>query len=202
MKFRQALIEDSKNIAEIHLVAFKRFFLTSLGIDFLRIYYESCINDASSVIICAVNDEGVIVGFASGTIHSQGYHKRIFLRNGVRFFLSLFSVCFSNPKAIIRLFKNLNKEPDSSKSIHSSELLSIAVMPELLGKGVGAQLLQLFEAETTSKGGTELVLTTDFDNNENVLSFYKRCGYAIDIDFFAYPRRHMYRMKKSLIVQN
>lgn len=198
MKYRKAIYEDSRIMAELHAAAFKGFFLTSLGPGFLKAYYGACIKDSESVVICAINDYNCIIGFASGSLNSHGYHKKIFMKNIAVFFKELLFFFFTNPVSILRLIKNLNKDGNKVQRLNCAELLSIAVSPQFFGRGIGSELLQLFENEIKLAGKDEIILTTDYRDNSNVLLFYQRNGYEIESDFFTYPNRHMYRLKKNI----
>ncbi len=52
----------------------------------------------------------------------------------------------------------------------------IAVVPEALGSGAGARLLQAFEAEVSRESRHAFLLVSDF--NEGAQRFYQRHGYA------------------------
>lgn len=198
MIYRKVKVGENAAIAAIHKEAFGDFFLSSLGIGFLNTYYKACLKEPTSIAVCAVDEAGVLKGFATGSLHAGGYHRKLFLNNLFSFLLSITGFLFTKPKAIVRLAKNLNKTPDVNDKQDYSELLSIAVVPELKGAGVARELLKLFEEEVIRMGGNRIALTTDFENNERVIAFYQKCNYKIFYDFITYPDRHMYKMIKHL----
>ena len=51
--------------------------------------------------------------------------------------------------------------------------------------GIGQNLLAKFESNVKEKGINKITLTTDADDNDNVLRFYKKSGYEIFYDFIA-----------------
>ena len=79
-----------------------------------------------------------------------------------------------------------------------AELLSIAVSPALTGSGFGKALIERFEEEAKKRGCKRVALTTDFNNNNSVISFYKKSGYIVYYEFTAYPARRMYKLVKDL----
>ncbi len=198
MKYRIVEISESKELAEIHLKSFKDFFLSSLGERFLTTYYKSCLKSKESIAICATDENENIIGFSVGCQHSKGFHKKLIKQNFLPFMLQGISILFSNPKAIIRLSNNLGKNSNVEDNGNYAELLSIGVLPSHNGKGIGKELIAKFEEEAIKRGCAEMTLTTDFNENNKVLEFYKGTGYDIYYEFITYPNRKMYKLIKSL----
>jgi ribosomal protein S18 acetylase RimI-like enzyme len=201
MNYRSITVNESKILAEIHTETFENFFLTTLGRRFLNTYYKSCIKCDESIIICAVNENEDIVGFSVGCERSNGFHKRLIKQNLLAFTLQGLIILFTSPKSIIRLLNNLGKKTDNtdySDKGNYAELLSIAVLPNYKGQGIGKELIRRFEVEAIKKGCSELTLTTDYYNNSNVLEFYKTNGFNVYYEFTTYPNRKMYKLIKNL----
>ena len=196
--YRKAETKDINDIARVHEAAFRNFFLTTLGNSFLRVYYKACIRHKDSIVICAVDDRGCICGFASGSISANGYYKKILLFSLIPFFIEIIKLIFKRPNTIIRLALNLNKSKNALDRSDYAELLSIAIKPEMKGSGVGMTLLDHFEREVMFNGSIKLALTTDYENNERVVNFYKKCGYQVFYCFVTYPNRKMYKLIKEL----
>ena len=152
ISYRFAKIEDANQIADIHLQAFEDFFLTSLGLGFLKLYYKSAINFKGATTICAINENNKIIGFSMGSIISTNFHKKLILSNKLGFFIRVIIILFSNPKALNRLKKNLQKKADPNDDGDYAELLSIGVLPEFKGLGVGKGLLIEFERAVLNAG--------------------------------------------------
>ena len=199
MKIRKLNLYDSKKVVEIHLKSFKDFFLSSLGERFLYTYYKSCIKSTEAIAICAVDEDENLVGFSVGCFHSKGFHKRLIKKNILDFMVQGIIILFSNPKAIIRLLKNLGKNTNTEDRGDYVELLSIGVLPGLNGLGIGKELIKNFEEVVKLRNAKQIALTTDLNNNNRVLEFYYKNGYSIYYDFTAYPNRRMYKLIKKLI---
>lgn len=198
MQNRIATIQDVGQIVKIHQDAFANFFLTSLGGDFLRFYYKSFIKNKETVCLVAV-DNREIVGFSAATMKSKGFNSRLIYSNGIAFIGWSFKMLFTNPKALVRLVKNLTKKSDSvTDNEDYSELFSIGVSSTCQGKGVGSLLLSETETKLLNKGVQKLSLTTDYYNNESTIAFYQRNGYRVLYRFTTYPDREMYRFIKDL----
>ena len=195
MIIRKVKESDITGVVGIHCSAFHGFFLTSLGVGFLSVYYSCFIKSNETVILCA-EDDGQLLGFSAATRNCKGFNKRLIRANAVRFMLVALYILFTKPSALVRLVKNFTKKSNEVKDDENyGELYSIGVSSEAQSRGVGKALL----AETEKQMGVEkLSLTTDYYGNESAIAFYQRCGYKVLYEFTAYPNRKMYRMIKEL----
>lgn len=196
--YRDLKSDDLESIVNIHLQAFKDFFLTSLGKRFLKVYYKACLNDTESISICVINQNNQIEGFAIGCLQSLGFHKRILIRNFPLFLQQAIIILFERPRSLIRLILNFEKNNNRTDNGKYSELLSIAVLPKNKGLGLGKELLNKFEEIAKNKGSKKITLTTDFYNNQDVILFYQKNGYEIFYDFISFPERRMFKLFKIL----
>lgn len=197
-QIKKIKIEDVSQVVEIHKVAFKNFFLTSLGDNFLKAYYASCLRDKTTIALGVYEKDDKLIGFASGTYLASGYHKRVFLVGFYSFVRSLFQLILFQPRLLFRLIRNISKQSKVEDSVDYAELLSIAIDPEFTGLGVGKTLLTEFENQVKGYKIGSIALTTDYYNNESVIKFYKSCNYRVYYDFVAYPKRRMYKLTKTL----
>ena len=187
--------DNVNDIARIHLISFSGFFLSSLGLNFLKIYYSSCLKNKNTIAIGLFDECGNLQGFAIGTSNASGFQKEILIN---KFFISLIRMIILRPSILIRLVFNLNKSPQKRDVKDYAELLSIAVLPKLKGYGYGKMLLDEFEFNAKKMGVNKVALTTDFYDNDTVINFYKTNNYRIYYDFTTYPKRKMYKMIKNL----
>lgn len=199
IKYVKSTAEQSGQIAEIHLKSFPNFFLTSLGYSFLKTYYKSCSKCKEAISVCAIDNETKkILGFAVGCLNSKGFNKKLIYSSFGEYFYQLLMLLFKRPLAIIRLFKNLRKGKNLSDNGNYAELLSIGVLPDQSGLGIGQNLLNKFEDKVKEKGIKTITLTTDLDSNDNVIKFYKKSGYKIYYSFVTYPQRNMLKLLKKI----
>ena len=185
-------------LTDIHLEAFKGFFLSGLGKNFLFTYYNAVRENDRGILLGCFEDEQLL-GFCAATTLSSGFNSYLIKKDFIEFSRIGIKLLFSKPKGLIRLFKNFTKSnPSVSDEGNYAELLSIGVSPTTQGKGVGKLLLSDLENILREKGIKQLSLTTDFHDNDKTLKFYKSLNYEVMYDFIAYPNRRMYRLIKNL----
>ena len=199
ISIRKANINDVDSIVSIHKQAFNNFFLTSLGDRFLRLYYTSFISSRDGVVYCAVKDAN-LVGYSACCYVSKGFNLSLIRKNLLKYGAEFLRLLYRNPKAILRLTKNLRKESNDLTIEDNglyAELFSIAVDPGFQGGGVGKLLLTVTEGDVKNHNSF-VSLTTDYYNNDKPLAFYRSLGYKEYYDFIAYPDRRMLRLIKQI----
>ncbi len=198
ISIRKASINDVDAIITIHCDAFANFFLTNLGTNFLYFYYSCFIESNEGLVVC-VEEDGKIIGFAAATKRCKGFNASLIKNNIYRFIGLSLKLSLSNPKALIRLIRNLTKTNNNVLDRGEyAELYSIAVKKEEQGRGLGKRLLLAAEEMLKVDNVNQLSLTTDYNNNEATIAFYKKMNYDVLYEFIAYPKRRMYRFIKKI----
>lgn len=198
MNYKVLHREEHKYLADIHLDAFHGFFLSTLGKRFLNTYYKAALKSIDAIAVCAVEDDGQIQGFATGCVKSHGFHKNLILHNTISFLCQGVIILFTNPKALLRIVQNLDKVSNKNDDGNYAELISIGVYNASKGMGIGKTLIYRFEEEAKRRGCKRITLTTDYNKNEEVITFYFHSGYRVFYEFTAYPQRRMYKLIKDL----
>lgn len=184
---------------EIHLNAFKGFFLASLGRQFLLFFYKTCLKFEDNTIGVGAFKNEKLIGFAIGSLNSTRYYSKLIRRHKLKYFLLGIKLFFTKPIALFRILRNLNKANPENKMVPTnSELLSIGVLKDYRGLGVGKILIDFYENQAFTKGANFVSLTTDKLNNDKVKQFYYSQGYEVFNEFTAYPDRQMIRYLKKL----
>ena len=186
--------EDIQQIVDIHLMRFPHFFLSSLGSEFLITFYKAFLQKPG--ILLVLKEAGEIRGFAAGSRDNRGFFKQLLLNNFAGFLFSGVLILLTKPLALKRIVVNIGKK--SSRNKFYAELLSIATLRNK--KGYGKLLLEEFEKEIAGYNPANLPisLTTDFDDNDKAITFYKNAGYEVSEVFESYARRKMYRFTKRI----
>ncbi|ODS89315.1 MAG: hypothetical protein ABS44_05435 [Chryseobacterium sp. SCN 40-13] len=171
---------------------FHNFFLTSLGSSFLRIFYKAFLK--SPGILLVLEDEGEVKGFVAGTRDNRGFYKKIVKNNFLSFFLIGIKFLFAKPASLLRVGYKIIKS--DKNNIIFAELLSIASKKNK--RGYGKLLLKGFESEVNNYNPDLLpvALTTDYDENEKAVQFYRDSGYVVLEVFESFRGRKMYRFIK------
>ena len=192
MKVRKATGKDIGTVVEIHMERFWSFFLTSLGKSFLKVFYKAFLKNPG--ILLVLEDGGQIRGFAAGSRDNRGFFKKLLMNNLFGFAISGVRILITNPLALKRIAQNAGKAEDNK--LIFAELLSIATLENK--KGYGKILLGEFEKEVARENTANLPvsLTTDYDNNERAVQFYRDNGFEIYEIFESYQKRKMYRFLK------
>ncbi len=195
LKIKKLEPNDGAAVANLHHKAFKNFFLTSLGIGFLKTFYEGVLKNPDGVGVGIFNDEDLI-GFAIGTKNNKGFYKSIIKSRGFMMLLKALPNLILNPLKVKRLIASLLGSKDL-KYAESPCLLSICVSPTTDFKGVGSTIISEFERILVLYNCLELTLTTDKHNNDYVNQFYQRNNYICVHSFF-HGKREMNLFYKKL----
>lgn len=176
MNKKELTSRDSLEIASLHQRAFPNFFLTSLGLSFLKVFYDSVLSHPNGIGV-GVFEGQKLIGFAVGTTKKDGFYTDVLRRNSINLLATCLIVLIKSPKKIIRLLNAFKKGSDLEENFQGdASLLSICVDPTWGGKGVGREILRYFE-EKTFANAENISLTTDAEANDGVNEFYKSANY-------------------------
>jgi len=181
---------DVPQVVIIHLESFQGFFLSLLGPNFLRQLYTSILEDPSG-IAWVYKEASQVIGFVAGTSQPPGFYRRLAERHWQQFALASFGPFLRQPSILPRLLRAFKTPYQDLPRENCGKLLSIAVLPEYQGKGIGEALILAFFDEAKSRGLEQVILTTDRDHNEGVNRFYQALGFTIHRSFITPEGREM-----------
>jgi len=173
---RRMQVSDVKQVIAIHLAAFQGFFLTFLGPSFLRELYTAILADPTGFGFVCVHDR-MVQGFVLGTARSPSLYRRLLKQRWCRLGLACIKPALKNPKIIPRLLHAFSKPQESPTVSDCGTLMSIAVLPDMQGLGIGQSLVQAFLHEAASRDLRYVDLTTDYMDNDSVNRFYTKLGF-------------------------
>jgi ribosomal protein S18 acetylase RimI-like enzyme len=188
---REATASDIPGIVSIHQKAFSNFFLTRLGGEFLRMYYTLVLNYHSGIML--VSDERkTLRGFACGFIDPTGFYHSMWQAK-MTFAPPVLSALARHPSLITRVLHGVQRvhAPTVNWPERSCELSSIAVAPEVLGKGIGKDLMRAFLAQARLMEARCVYLTTDAERNGAANAFYRDIGFEQTRRFLRPEKRWM-----------
>lgn len=186
--------EGLDDIVHIHIKAFPDFFLSFLGPTFLREFYKSFLEDEQGIGFIAANkNNNEILGAVVGPLNPNGYFKKLLKRKWHAFCLASLKAVVKKPSVIKRLFRAVFYRGQSPQGGERALLSSIAVSPDVQGKGVGKALVMKWLDVVKAKGKKGAFLTTDAENNDSVNGFYQALGWKLESTYKTPEGRKMNR---------
>lgn len=185
-----------RTIAELHKKAFPTFFLTQLGLPFLRTLYTGYVEDKDSGIIVAKKG-GKLVGFIAYSNDYPRFYKGLIKNHLVKFAFCSVGAVIRHPSFVKRLFGAFKKSESVVKEEKYVELASICVDPEIEGKGIGSELIGYLKSIVDFNTYVYINLETDADGNDGVNRFYVKNGFKLEREYVTVEGRKMneYRFK-------
>jgi GNAT superfamily N-acetyltransferase len=179
--------------------AFPNFFLTAMGLSFVREYYRAVLEFPDSIAMVIQRENkllGFIVGFGNPEAFYDFYRKRRLRLVGLTFWAII-----RKPYLIKRILLNFRRVSDIKTPESDIELSSLAVTPDEQGRGIGTKLIQSFLQIATERKYQNVYLTTDSQSNDSVNYFYSKLGFILEESFLS-GSRQMNRYRKTLKITN
>ncbi len=176
-EMRAQHVED---VVRIHLQSFPNFFLTFMGAPFLRLLYSEILLAPDHVaFIAQERNDGAIVGFVAGVTQQSDFYLQLVRRRWFSFATASLGALFRRPTILPRLLRALRRPKSSREAVAQALLMSLAVVPDMSGVGIGQGLVNHFLATLKDNGVATVSLTTDRDENARANHFYQRLGFQI-----------------------
>ena len=189
-----------QTIAELHKKAFPTFFLTQLGIPFLKTLYTGYIEDKNSGIIVAESKDR-IVGFIAYSKDYSSFYKGLIKNHLFKFAFCSLGAAIKHPSFIKRLLGAFKKSDSVVKEEKYVELASICVDPRIESRGLGSRLIDYLKGIVDFDVYAYINLETDAEDNEGANHFYIKNGFKLARTFTTVKGRKMneYRFAKELV---
>ncbi|MFG2057324.1 GNAT family N-acetyltransferase [Micromonospora sp. NPDC048930] len=171
--------DDVRSAAALHLRAFERFFLSTLGEPFLREFYAGFVRDPDAVTAVARDPDGRLVGTVVGTVAPELFFRRLLRQRGPRLALASVPAVLRRPAVALRVLRGVAYRGGVPVETRGALLSSICVDPEAEHGGHGRRLIDAWWREVRRRGVTSAYLTTDADGNDRVNDFYRRAGWTL-----------------------
>ncbi|MDA9912301.1 GNAT family N-acetyltransferase [Planktomarina temperata] len=177
---RTASVNDVPKMVRLHLEVFSGYFLSKLGSRFLSAYYKLAIEYDDSCCLIATDKDGELIGLAVGVINSRKFYQQMMWKWYIFMIPTIYGLLI-NPDLIARTLVNIkrvkNLSLNNKQTSIAMELTSIAVSTH--NRGTGTVLMHNFKKETYKKEINKIKLYTDYDDNWNVIQFYKKHQFRI-----------------------
>ncbi len=182
--------EDVAQVVDIHKRAFRGFFLTFLGLAFLRELYSAILADDSGIAY-VYEVKGAMVGFVAGSSQPAGLYRRLLRQRWLRFAWVSLPAVLRSPGILPRLLRAFQKTSENHTEEARGELMSIAILPEEQGQGIGKALVGVFVEEAGRRRVGQVALTTDRLDNDATNRFYQGLGFRCTRSFSTPEGRQM-----------
>lgn len=173
--------EHLDGAVEMHMIAFKGFFLAFLGRGFIREMYKNSIGHEQTVSYVAVNENNEVVGITLGYVDCSDYFRDTIRRRWWAFAFNAMWGVIRRPSIIFRIIRSRkfqgNVPPCDIKPLGS--LPSTAVRPDAQGAGIAIAIIRSACDEFVRRGVHAVFLTTDRDDNDRVRGFYSALGWDL-----------------------
>lgn len=139
-------------VARLHREAIPSAFTSFLGESFLKIFYRTLIESRYCFGFSAVDENNNVLGYITGASRLSGFSREFLMRNFLTVpFLILPKVL--NWKIVKSVFQILLMgRQDRKKDLPEAEIVSVAVMTEARGMGIGKCLMNVAIAEFIRHG--------------------------------------------------
>jgi glycosyltransferase involved in cell wall biosynthesis/ribosomal protein S18 acetylase RimI-like enzyme len=174
---RPAATDDLPGIVTIHQKAFRGFFLTRMGAEFLRRYYALVLEYHAGIVLVA-GGQRALDGFVCGFVDPAEFYRRMW-RSRSNFVGPAIGALLRDPSLAARMLYGVQRVQDSASRAQPSacELSSIAVAPDAAHHGIGSSLVEAFLLHSWSMDAQCVYLTTDADANERANTLYCDAGF-------------------------
>lgn len=163
-----------RQVAAIHLSCINQGFLSSLGLGFLTLLYESIDLDKNSILIIEKKNDNVL-GFVAGGKSMKTIYLQM-LRQFPRLCLALFPSLI-NPVKLYKIIELIcfGKTKQLGHSIPHAELFSIAVIDGERGQGLAQKLYKLLAQNFSIQGESAFCIVVGNSLNR-AHGFYTKMG--------------------------
>lgn len=185
------------SLALLHKAAFPKFFLTQLGIPFLKTLYTGYLEDDESGIIVAEEDNRVI-GLIAYSKDYPKFYKGLIKHHIIKFAFCSLGAAIRHPSFIKRLLGAFKKSESVVKTERYVELASIGVDPNCKSKGIGSALINYLKNQIDFSKYAYINLETDAVDNDAANRFYIKNGFKLEREFTTAEGRKMNEYRYSM----
>jgi ribosomal protein S18 acetylase RimI-like enzyme len=175
MEVREFRLEDASEVAELHIRGIETGFISSLGMDFVKVLYECIAQSKTSFGFIARENEKTL-GFVVFTEDINKLYRSVIFSEGLRFVLLLAGKMLSLQRLKRALETLFYPGRIREMDLPRAELLSIVVAEEYRGKGIGLALVERGFKECTRRK-IEKVKVLVGAQKETANKLYLKCSF-------------------------
>ena len=165
--------------------------LSELGLPIVEKYYQVACTDTLVVGVCAVGQDGSLLGWGIGSSKPNQVNGRMREAWGWLIF-QMIRVLVTRPRLILQLVASARSASIELKE-DAIELTYLGVDTAARNQGLGRELLDAFVQSARQRGYRSVVLSVEAENKD-AIALYTGAGFAI-VYSFKEGRFHRYRME-------
>jgi ribosomal protein S18 acetylase RimI-like enzyme len=190
-----------REVAELHVENIDQGFLSTLGVPFLSLLYET-IDTSEKGVLFVAEEESRLAGFVSGSEDIREIYKAL-LRRWPRLIVSLMPSLFS-PRKVWKIFEIIlmSRKSTCVPGLPRAELLSIAVAAKCRRKGHAQELYRSLANHFSASGVRDFKIVVG-DTLLAAHHFYLRIG-AVNVGHLEIHKGQpstVYRSRQCAVVQ-
>jgi glycosyltransferase involved in cell wall biosynthesis/ribosomal protein S18 acetylase RimI-like enzyme len=176
IELRFARVADAPRLASLHRSELQESFLASLGQTFLTRLYRRIICSRDAFAIVASTDDLPIAGFLAATENTAALYRRFLARDGLVAGAAALPELIRSSRHVLETLHYGSAPSAPLRKLPAAELLSVAVTPEVRGRGVGRALVNACQLEWARRGvaTTRVVVAA---SNATAIGLYHACGF-------------------------
>ena len=174
-------------MAKCHIKSFPGRFMTEMGYHWICALYRFFIKHRRSICLVAVDAKGKVIGLAIG---GNPHIRDEFLNSALFRYPHLLFWKFISKRRVRRVFlrelaRKLRRKRTAVRSgnnktsnaeVRSGNLLSLCVLPDCEGAGVGSKLVESFRLACRAEGYKRVTLSA-LKQNSRAIAFYEKHGW-------------------------
>ena len=160
--YRDAILSDMEEIAEVHILTQPEYFTSTLGKDLLAKFYTEFFLEDGLFVVAIDDTQDKMVGFCMGHYYGSHAEKNWERNNQKQIIKRLLLKCLQlNKLAISRSYRRLkglfvkNKRPNKER--YFAHLLSLGVLEAYRGNHIASTLIDRFEEKCLTSKPEKLV---------------------------------------------
>lgn len=185
--YRNAVLNDMKEVAEVHIATQREYFTSTLGIDLLTKFYTEFLVQDNLFIVAVDDGNSKIVGFCMGNYYGSKAEKNWEYKYRNQIIGRLFLKCLQlNKLALsrsIRRVKSLFVKKKKTDKCYTWHLLSLGVLAGYRRRGIAGKLIDEFERKCIMNPPADMVggncTIGAYKWNDNGCRLYRNKGYTI-----------------------
>jgi ribosomal protein S18 acetylase RimI-like enzyme len=163
---------DAPAAAALHAERIGEGFLVTLGTRFLTRLYRRVVLSPYALLVVAESGTR-LVGFAAAATDTRRFYGDFMRRDALPAALAAAPACLRAPH---RVWETFRYGTSDHGDLPTAEILSIAVVADAAGRGVGGSLLAAAQEDLARLGSPEARVVTAV-GNDAALTMYRRAGF-------------------------